>query len=121
MEIEEFTEQVNMMDISSSAVLKQKLNGEIYLDMLQENLKGGYTEFKEEVKLFNGYIVCTIDGSDFEIPNTIKTRNKYNVLHSNESVARASISNMFDILNHFVMNTIIEKYDNSERKMARQN
>lgn len=123
MEIEEFTEQVNMMDISSPTVLKQrlKLNGEIYLDMLQENLKGFYTEFKNEVKLFKGYIVCAIDGSDFEIPNTVKTRNKYNVLHPNECVARASVSNMFDILNHFVMDTIIEKYDNSERKMARQN
>lgn len=123
MEIEEFTEQVNMMDISAPAVLKQrlKLNGKIYLDMLQENLKGFYTEFKNEVKLFNGYIVCAIDGSDFEIPNTIKTRSKYNILHQNECVARASISNMFDILNHFVMDTIIEKYDSSERKMAKQN
>lgn len=123
MEIEEFTEQVNMMEISSPAVLKQrlKLNGDIYLDMLQENLKGFYTYFQEEVKLFNGYIICAIDGSDFEIPNTVKTRNKYNILHPNECVARASVSNMFDILNHFVMDTIIEKYDNSERKMARKN
>lgn len=49
MEIEEFTEQVNVMDISDPAVLKQrlKLNGKIYLDMIQENLKGFYTEFKE--------------------------------------------------------------------------
>ena len=123
MEIEEFTEQVNMMDISAPAVLKQrlKLNGKIYLDMIQENLKGFYTEFKEEVKLLNGYIVCAIDGSDFEIPNTIKTKNKYNILHPNECVARASVSNMFDILNYFVMDTIIEKYDSSERKMAKQN
>lgn len=123
MEIEEFTEQVNMMDISAPAVLKQrlKLNGKIYLDMIQENLKDFYTKFKEEVKLFNGYIVCAIDGSDFEIPNTIKTRNKYNILHPKECVARASVSNMFDILNCFVMDTIIEKYDSSERKMAKQN
>ena len=123
MEIEEFTEQVNMMNISAPAVLKQrlKLNGKIYLDMIQENLKGFYTEFKDETKLLNGYIVCAIDGSDFEIPNTIKTRNKYNILHPKECVARASVSNMFDILNYFVMDTIIEKYDSSERKMAKQN
>lgn len=89
--------------------------------MMQENLKCFYKEFKDEVKLFNGYIVCAIDGSDFEIPNAIKTRNKYNVLHPKECVARASISNMFDILNYFVMDTIMEKYDSSERKMAKQN
>lgn len=89
--------------------------------MMQENLKGFYTEFKDEVKLLQGYIVCAINDSDFEIPNTIKTRNKYNVLHPKECVARDSVSNMFDILNYFVMDTIIEKYDNSERKMAKQN
>lgn len=123
MEIENFTELVNMTDISAPAVLKQrlKLNGQIYLDMLYENLQGFYNEFKNEVKLLNGYILSAIDGSDFEIPNTKITRDKYNELHSTDCVARATISNMFDVLNHFVMDTIIEKYDYSERKMARQN
>lgn len=123
MEIEDFTELINMTDISSPAVLKQrlKLNGKIYLDMMQENLKGFYEEFKDEVKLFNGYILSAIDGSDFEIPNTKLTREKYNELRQEETVARATISNMFDVLNHYVMDTIINKYDASERKMAQEN
>lgn len=123
MEIEEFTELINMTDISSPAVLKQrlKLNGEIYLDMMQENLKGFYEKFKDEVKLFKGYILCAIDGSDFEIPNTKATREKYNKLHPEECVARVTISNMFDVLNHYVMDTVIGYYDSSERKMAKEN
>ena len=28
---------------------------------------------------------------------------------------------MYDTLNHYIMDTIIDKYDASERKMARQN
>ena len=123
MEIEEFTELINMTDISAPAVLKQrlKLNSEIYLNMMRENLKGFYTEFKSEVKLFHGYILTAIDGSDFEIPNSKKTRERFNELHPKESVARATISNMYDTLNHYIMDTIINKYDASERKMARQN
>lgn len=123
MEIEDFTDLINMTNISSPAVLKQrlKLNGKIYLDMLQENLIGFYEEFKDEVKLFNGYILSAIDGSDFEISNTKRTRKKYNELHPRETVARATISNMFDVLNHYVMDTIINKYDASERKMAQEN
>ena len=123
MEIEDFTELINMTDISSPAVLKQrlKLNGKIYLDMMQENLKGFYEEFKDEVKLFNGYILSAIDGSDFEIPNTKLARAKYNELHQEETVARATISNMFDVLNHYIMDTVINKYDFSERKMAQEN
>ena len=82
MEIEDFTELVNMTDISAPAVLKQrlKLNGKIYLDMMQENLKGFYTEFKSEVKLFHGYILSAIDGSDFEIPNTQKSRDEFGIM-----------------------------------------
>lgn len=123
MEIEDFTELINMSDISAPAVLKQrlKLNGEIYLNMMQKNLYGFYTEFKSELKLFHGYILSAIDGSDFEIPNTKSTRQKYNELHPKETVARATISNMFDVLNHYVMDTIINKYDASERKMAKEN
>lgn len=123
MELEDFIELINMTDISAPAVLKQrlKLNGKIYLDMMQDNLKEFYKRFKSEVKLFNGYILSAIDGSDFEIPNTKITRERYNELHPEESVARASISNMYDVLNHYVMDTIINKYDASERKMAQEN
>lgn len=123
MEIEDFTELVNITDISAPAVLKQrlKLNGKIYLDMMQENLKGFYTDFKQEVKLFKGYILTAIDGSDFEIPNTKLVKEKYNEFHPKESVARATMSNTFDVLNHYVIDTIIGKYDYSERKMAKEN
>lgn len=123
MEIEDFTELINMTDISSPAVLKQrlKLNGKIYLDMLHENLKGFYKDFPKEVKLFNGYILSAIDGSDFEIPNTKKVRDKYNKLQDIEKVARASISNMFDVLNGYIMDTVINIFDYSERKMGREN
>jgi len=33
--------------------------------MLQENLKGFYEEFQDEVKLFNGYILSAIDEIGF--------------------------------------------------------
>ena len=120
MEIEDFTNLINSVDVSSPAVLKQrlKLEGKIYLDIMQTNLVDFYEKFSDDVKLFHGYILTAIDGSDFEIPNTKKTREEFNEYHEEELVARATISNMFDVLNHYVMDTIIEKFDYSERKMA---
>lgn len=85
---------------------------------MQTNLVDFYKKFPEDVKLFHGYILTAIDGSDFEIPNTKKTREEFNEYHEEGIVARATISNMFDVLNHYIMDTIIEKYDYSERKMA---
>ena len=120
MEIEDFTNLINSVDVSSPAVLKQrlKLEGKIYLDIMQTNLVDFYEKFSDDVKLFHGYILTATDGSDFEIPNTKKTREEFNEYHEEELVARATISNMFDVLNHYVMDTIIEKFDYSERKMA---
>ena len=122
MEIEDFTNLINMVDISSPAVLKQrlKLDGKIYLDMMHNNVVDFYDKFSNEVKLINGYILTAIDGSDFEIPNTKTTRYEFNKYHEKECVARASVSNIFDILNHYIIDTIIEQYDYSERKMAEE-
>lgn len=122
MEIEDFTNLINSADVSYPAVLKQrlKLDGKIYLDMMQTNLADFYEKFTEDVKLFHGYILTAIDGSDFEIPNTKKTREEFNEYHDKELVARATVSNMFDVLNHYIMDTIIEKFDYSERKMAKK-
>lgn len=122
MEIEDFTKLINMVDISSPGVLKQrlKLDGKIYLDMMHNNVVDFYDKFSDEVKLINGYILTAIDGSDFEIPNTKTTRYEFNKCHEKECVARASVSNIFDILNHYIIDTIIEQYDYSERKMAEE-
>ena len=78
MEIEDFTDLINSVDVSSPAVLKQrlKLDGKIYLDIMQTNLVDFYEKFSDDVKLFHGYILTATDGSDFEIPNTKKNKGR---------------------------------------------
>lgn len=122
MEIVEFDEIVNSKNITSAGVLKQreKLNGDIYKDMMQSNIKDFYNLFPDEVKLFNGYILCGVDGSDFEIPNTETTRKNYNSTKDNTSVARAHISNCYDLLNCYILSTIIGSETSDEREMDRQ-
>lgn len=122
MEIEEFNDFVNSKDITNVGVLKQreKLNGDIYKDMMQDNAKAFYNKFPQEVKLFKGYILAGVDGSDFEIPNTLATRKNYNSTKNNTSVARAHVSNCFDLLNCYILSTIIGPETSDEREMDRQ-
>ena len=122
MEIVEFDEIVNSKDITSAGVLKQrkKLKAEIYKDIMQSNLKDFYTKFPNDVKLFKGYILVAVDGSDFEIPNTDTTRKNYDSQKDNTSVARAHVSNAFDVLNRYVMDTIIGPENSDEKEMDRQ-
>lgn len=122
MEIIEFDEIVNSKDITSAGVLKQrkKLNADIYKDIMQNNLIGFYKKFPNEVKLFKGYILTATDGSDFEIPNTPTTRETYDSTKENTSVARAHVSNNFDILNHYITSTIIGPENSDEKEMDRK-
>ena len=48
MEIEDFTDLINSVDVSYPAVLKQrlKLNGKIYLDIMQTNLVDFYEKLQ---------------------------------------------------------------------------
>ncbi len=123
MEIVEFNEIVKNADISSPAVLRQreKLDARIYKDMNTKNLQDFYNDYKEDVKLFKGYILTATDGSDFEIPNTAITRRDYNSAKDNTSVARAHISNSFDVLNHYILSTIIGPENADEKEMDREN
>lgn len=119
MEIEEFTNLINVADVSNVAVLKQreKLNANIYNEIRNKNLETFYTEYQSEVKTFKGYLLLSIDGSYFEIPNTEITRKNYDSKKNNTAVPRALISNYFDVLNHYVVNTVIGKETADEKKL----
>lgn len=119
MEIEEFTDLINGCDISNVAVLKQreKLNANIYNEIRDTNLKTFYNEYQSEVKTFKGYLLLGVDGSYFEIPNTEVTRKNYNSKKNNTAVPRALVSNYFDVLNHYVINTVIDKETADEKKL----
>lgn len=119
MEIEEFTNLINATDVSNVAVLKQreKLNANIYNEIRNENLKTFYNEYQSEVKTFKGYLLLSVDGSYFEIPNTEITRKNYDSKKNNTAVPRALVSNYFDVLNHYVVNTIIDKETVDEKKL----
>lgn len=120
MEIEEFNNLINGCDISSVAVLKQreKLNANIYNEIRDQNLKMFYTEYQSDVQLFNGYLLLSVDGSYFEIPNTEITRKNYDSKKNHMAVPRALVSNYFDVLNHYVIHTMIDKETADEKKLA---
>jgi hypothetical protein len=122
MEIAEFEELVERTDITSTAVMKQreKVKGEVYKELRNDMLGTFYREYSSEVKLYKGYILTATDGSEFEVPNTMETRKRYGNSEKREDVARALVSNSFDLLNHYVLSTVIKAEGYSELKMAEE-
>lgn len=114
-------EQVNYTD---EAYLKQRrnLNPDVFKEMNRLYLKDFY-EKPKYIKKKKGYILCAIDGSKIEIPNTQKNReifgsegNQYKI-----NTARALISGIYDVENHFFMNVQINRTDSNEINLAKEN
>lgn len=121
MEIINFNNINSVENISAPGLLKQreKLNPEAFIYLTQESLKEFYVGYQKEVKTYKGYVLTGIDGSDFEIPNTNKSRKKYNGKQQKQC-ARVTVSTCYDLLNHYTLDTIVEKYDYSETQMAQR-
>lgn len=124
MELDEFLDICNKDDVSSPALLKQrmKLNEDIFKYLNDESMKDFYNTFHEEVKTFNGYLIAAIDGSDFEVPNTKETSQRYQteILANRKDCVRIKISNCYDVLNHYVLDTLVERYKYDEKKLAKR-
>ena len=126
MEIYNFFDKINEeTDMSAQALLDQrlKLKPEIFVDLNEDYLKGFYSEYREtDVKNYKGYILKAIDGTDFEIPNTEKSKDTFGRVKtkSGESIPRTSVSMCYDVLNGYIIDVIPEKYRSNEIYMAKQ-
>ena len=122
MELYDFIEQFELKKVSDVALLKQreKLDENVFKTLNQNSLSDFYNLFPDEVKTFKGYIITAIDGSDCEVPNTPTTREKYQTITGKNAgnVARIKLSNCYDLLNNYVLDTEIEEYKHSEIDLA---
>lgn len=126
MEINNFYNDINEEEnISNQSLLDQrlKLNPEVFITLNTDYLKLFYQEHKEEVKLYKGYLLKAIDGSDFEIPNTKEAKKVYGTVGTKvtdkaNTIARATISACYDILNKYIIEGFISSYRTSENKSS---
>lgn len=113
--------QVNYTD---EAYLKQRrnLNADVFKEMNTLYLKDFY-EKPKYIKKKKGYILCAIDGSKIEIPNTPKNREVFGSEGNQykRNTARALISGIYDVENHFFLNVQINRTDSNEINLAKEN
>lgn len=99
---------------------RQKISPKAFIELNDAIIDVIYTEC-DELKLWNNYRVCAIDGTTIEIPNTELLRNEFGYAKNQfaeVAIARASASCVFDVLNKFVITSKIDRYKTSERKTA---
>lgn len=126
MEINNFFNKIDEdTEISVQSLLDQrlKLKPEVFVELNEDYLKGFYSEYRDtDVKNYKGYILKAIDGTDFEIPNTEKSKDVFGRVKAKEgeSIPRTSVSMCYDVLNGYIIDVIPEKYRSNEIYMAKR-
>ena len=126
MEINNFFNKINEdTDMSAQSLLDQrlKLKPEVFVELNEDYLKGFYSEYREtDVKSYKGYILKAIDGTNFEIPNTERSKDSFGRVKAREgeSIPRTSVSMCYDVLNGYIIDVIPEKYRSNEIYMAKR-
>ena len=109
---------------SDEAYLKQRriLNPDVFKEMKNLYLKDFYAR-KKYIKKKNGYILCAIDGSKIEIPNTPLNRERFGSEGNQhkQKTARALLSGIYDVENHFFLDIQIDRVDSNENNLAKRN
>lgn len=114
-------EKVNYTD---EAYLKQRrhLNPRVFKEANKVFVNSFYNESKD-AKKYKNYIILGIDGSKYEVPNTPQNREHFGVQKTQheKQPARANISTIYDLNNHFYLDLQLEKYNFSEKTLAKRN
>lgn len=114
-------EKVNYTD---EAYLKQRrhLNPRVFKEANRVFINSFYNESKD-AKTYKGYYTFAIDGSKYEVPNTPQNREHFGIqtTQHERQPARANISTIYDLNNYFYLDLQLEKYNFSEKTMAKRN
>ena len=128
MEIETFVEKYFNDDesklITKKAVSKQrqKFSYEIFIDMNRYFIED-FMDSEEYDYFFKDWIVLVVDGSKSEIPNTPESKQWANIEDdslTNKKALRVLFSTIIDVKYGVVLDSILGKYDSSERDLLKQ-
>jgi Transposase DDE domain len=101
---------------------RQKLSPQAFTMLNDECIRDFYQD--GNYKTYNGWRLLAIDGSVQEVPNNKETREVYGYVTNGEEefkVARARSTWLHDLENDITITSKLGRYDDSERKMAKEN
>jgi len=79
-----------------------------------------YTDNETAIKRWNGFRVLAVDGSSIALPFTSELKNIYGEAknQTDTSIVQARVSVLYDVLNHYVLDSVLSPNTTGERKLA---
>mgnify|MGYP003393592868 CR=1 FL=1 len=100
-----------MPEASAFCQARKKIKPELFIALKDETVKFFYETYEKEgyVKRWKGRLLCAIDGSVFNIPDTKETRKKYSIQINQfkDGTVQALSSFYYDVLNEVCINAVI--------------
>ena len=98
---------------------RQKLSPKAFIILFQAVIQQFYEP--NDFKTYRGFRLSAIDSSTLELQNTEELRKAYGFAENKtHKIARARVSGLYDVENHFLIDAIIGRYDVDEQNFAFQ-
>lgn len=125
-ELDKFFKDINRTDVPKREVTasafcqaRQKLNYTAFVELLHKCVDLFYKLFP--IKRWHGFRLLAVDGSTVQLPNEEEIEEHFGSWHpakSSKPTPMARVSQMFDVLNHITIDTIISPKNEGERSLA---
>ena len=114
LEIENFVKHIKffignnkLMCFSKSAFVqcRNKIHPEVFIHLNQTLINEFYTDNEASIKLWKGFRLLSVNGSQMTLPNTEELKNEYGQARNQNpsGVVQARVSVLYDVLNNFVL------------------
>jgi hypothetical protein len=116
------TKGLSVNNFSKSAFVQKriKIKPEVFKYLSEIIINGIYKDTSSQIKLFKNFRLLAVDGSKITLPNTKELSDYFGESknQTNTSVVQARVSTLYDVLNNFVLDSVIESLKIGERVLA---
>lgn len=99
---------------------RKKIIADVFKQLSDNLVKEFYTDNDENVKLWRGFRLLAVDGSRLTLPNTKELQEEFGIVknQSDSPITQGRISVLYDVLNGFVIDSILSPLSQSEKELA---
>jgi len=99
---------------------RKKINADVFKQLSDNIIKEFYTDNDENVKLWRGFRLLAVDGSRLTLPNTKELQKEFGIVRnqSDSPITQGRISVLYDVLNGFVIDSILSPLSQPEKELA---
>jgi hypothetical protein len=128
-EIDNFIQVLSQNKISSTCDLftksafvqyRKKIKAEVFKQLSDNLVNEFYTDNEENIQLWRGFRLLSVDGSRLTLPNTKELQNVFGIARNqtDSTVTQGRISVLYDVLNNFVIDSILSPLSQTEKELA---